>query len=617
MKNLLRSIMTLLLITAGVSALRAYDLVVTVNDPTLVNFMINYASKPLVEGENRFENLSGYNYVYVTSTTDAVIQKVVQNGQTIENPQIVEMNMNDDYGIDTFTMDITAVKMSDMPQSSFTVIIDNPERVDMSLEPKGKRITGLKAGENKVEFLPGIMNYASVSAPYGEAPIYKIETTGQDVPKQYSAGDWEFSLEEGIVVTITADYPDESVPMTFDFNNDGQGCISQIKINGEAIENPDYENFTVKLGSKLEITLNKSDYQLSDFAYNSDHPYMGYTDTYSTYVTGPATIIVDAVKNRMVECKVDVNIGAAALLYKGQQIGVEYNLVKLTDGNNTIEVNATNPYLTLTAADGYVIDQVTLNGENVKYDDYAGCYLISVGEDDEIKITASKIERDQKIAIYITDIDMWSNLTISVGKSTVKDLKNGYNVREYALDELASVGVIGNSWYYDTSDAQLYVNDKLQTPLYTGSFQFDLYDLEDGDVLKVFFKGAPSQYDVTFETEDGVEIKDAMHDIVASFDPAEVQRCFKGTKISFAASDASVKVNDTALGPSENGRYEFEVEGETNVTVSKGSSNSLEEISIEQDADSIYTIEGIRVTESTKLPSGIYIKNGRKVLVSR
>ena len=80
MKNLLRSIMTLLLITAGVSALRAYDLVVTVNDPTLVNFMINYASKPLVEGENRFENLSGYNYVYVTSTTDAVIQKVVQNG---------------------------------------------------------------------------------------------------------------------------------------------------------------------------------------------------------------------------------------------------------------------------------------------------------------------------------------------------------------------------------------------------------------------------------------------------------------------------------------------------------------------------------------------------------
>lgn len=45
MKNLLRSIMTLLLMLAGVSGLRAYDLVVTVNDPSLVNFMVNYVSK--------------------------------------------------------------------------------------------------------------------------------------------------------------------------------------------------------------------------------------------------------------------------------------------------------------------------------------------------------------------------------------------------------------------------------------------------------------------------------------------------------------------------------------------------------------------------------------------
>lgn len=617
MKNLLRSIMTMLLMLAGVSGLRAYDLVVTVNDPSLVNFMVNYVSKPLVEGENRFENLSGYNYVFVTPASDAVIQKVVQNGQTMENPTVVEMNMNDDYGIDTFTMDITAIKMSDLPQSSFTVFIDNPERVDMTLEPKGKVVTGLKAGENTVEFLPGIMSYASVAGPWGEAPIYKIETTGSVAPKQFSSGDWEFDIEEGMVVTITADYPDESVPLTFDFRNDGRGCISQIKINGEPVENPDYDNFTVKLGSKIEITLNKSDYQLTDFAYNSNHPYMGYTDTYSTYVTGPADILVDAVKNRMVECSVDINIGAAALLYKGQQTGVEANLIKLVDGSNTIEVNAANPYLALTAADGYVLEQVVQNGENVKFDDYAGFYLLSVGEDDEIRITASKIERDQKIAIYVTDIDMWSNFSITVGRSAVVGLHNGYNVREYALDELASVGIAGNSWYYDTSDAQLYLNNVLQSPLYTGSFQFDLNDLENGDVLKIFFRGAPAECDVTFDIEDGIAVEDALHDIVAAFEPANGLRCLVGTQVSFAAKYASVKVNDVALTPAEDGRYIFDVDGNTMVKVSKEIGASVEEISIEDAVDAIYTIEGIKVSDASVLPSGIYIKNGRKIIISR
>lgn len=88
-------------------------------------------------------------------------------------------------------------------------------------------------------------------------------------------------------------------------------------------------------------------------------------------------------------------------------------------------------------------------------------------------------------------------------------------------------------------------------------------------------------------------------------------------QVSFAAKYASVKVNDVALTPAEDGRYIFDVDGNTMVKVSKEIGASVEEISIEDAVDAIYTIEGIKVSDASVLPSGIYIKNGRKIIISR
>ncbi len=589
---------------------KAYDLTVTVNNPELVNVLINYSQQTLTGETTTFKNLSGFNYVMVT-TNDAVIQRVVKNGVAEDNPTFVEMNMNDDYGIETFTLDITVTSLADMPKKSFTAVIDNPARVEMTLQPKYQIVTGLVAGDNTIEYIPESMTYVSIAAPWGEAPIYKVESTGTSAPRQYSEGDWEVQLEEGIVITVMADYPDESVPVKFNFSNDGRECISSIKVDGNEVADFDPENFNVKLGSKLSITLNKEDFVLNTFMYNNYDPYMGYTDTYSTFVTAPATVTLDAVKNKMVSFTVNVNIGAGVELCRGEYIDSS-RIISLNDGENNVEVNAASPALSLVAADGYEIDEVKLNGQKVEYDALSGKYALTVREGDQLEIKVTAIVRDQKVALYLTDMDMWSNFNFTVGNSTVRNLTNGYNILEYAASELSSVGLNANSWYYDTSDAQLYVNDILKSPEYVGTFQF-AFGLEGGDVVKVFFKGAPTKYYLTFDISTGVELTDVTHDVVAPFDPADGLECFEGTEVSFNAKNAVVKANGVELTPDDAQNYLFTVDRDMAIEV-KSTEASVDQLQVEDEVSrEIYNLQGIRVTNDSSLPSGIYIVNGKKV----
>lgn len=612
MNKVSKYLLSLILTLCCAMGAKAYDLVVTVNNPELVNVLVNYSPLPLTGTTTTVSNLSGYNYLMV-STNDAVIQKVVKNGVTEENPYFVEMNMNDDYGIKTFTLDITAIATADMPKKSFTAVIDNPARVELSLAPKGGELMNLKAGENVIEYIPETSTYLSVNAPWGEAPVYKVETTGPNAAHQYGDGGWEVDLEEGAVITITADYPDESVPVTFDFANDGRQAIASLKINGEEVKDFDPDNFSVKLGSKLSITLNKEDFVLNSFFYNDFDPYMGFTDTYSTFVTGPATISLDATKNKMVEFTVDINMGAGVLLYRSTYIGDSTKLIMLNDGENTVEVNAAAPELSLVAADGYVIEDVKLNGRKVEYDAWAGQYSLSIKEGDEVTINVTKIVRDQKIALYLTDKDMWSNFYFTVGTSTVSDLHNGYNILEYAASELSSVGLNANSWYYDTSDAQLYVNDVLRSPEYVGSFQFAL-SLENGDVVKVFFAGAPEKYNVKFNIDAEVEVTEAIHDYVAPFDAADGLECFEGTEVSFCAKDAIVTIGGIKLEAADN-VYSFVVNSDTVVTIEKDIESGADVIATENTGEEIYNLQGVRITRDGQLPAGIYIINGRKIII--
>ncbi len=612
MNKISKYLLSLILTLGCALGARAYDLIVTVNNPDLVNVLVNYSQITLTGTTTTLSNLSGYNYVMV-STNDAVIQKVVKNGVEEMNPYFVEMNMNDDYGVDTFTLDITAIALADMPKKTFTAIIDNPARVELSLAPKGGYLENLKAGENVIEYIPETTSYLSINAPWGVAPVYKVETTAANRPQQYGDGGWEVDIEEGMTVTITADYPDEYVPVTFNFANDGKDAIASIKVDDEEVVDFNPDNFEVKLGSRLSITINKEDFVLNSFLYNDFDPYMGFTDTYSTFVTGPATITLDATKNKMVEFTVNINIGVGVLLYRGEYVGDSSKLIPLKDGENIVEVNAAAPSLALVAADGYEIEDVKLNGRKVEYDVMYGLYPLHINEGDEVIITVAKIIRDQKIALYLTDKDMWSNFNLTIGTSTVTNLQNGYNILEYAASELSSVGLNANSWYYDTSAAQLYVNDILYSPEYVGSFQFSL-SLENGDVVKIFFAGAPSKYNVTFDIDEDVEVTDAIHDYVAPFDIADGLECFEGTEVSFFAKDAIVTLNGTELAAAD-GVYSFVANEDIAVKIEKGIQSGVAAIDSEESPEEIFNLQGARMTRHENLPAGIYIVNGKKMII--
>ena len=171
----------------------------------------------------------------------------------------------------------------------------------------------------------------------------------------------------------------------------------------------------------------------------------------------------------------------------------------------------------------------------------------------------------------------------------------------------------------DSVVGDVYINDVLNEPTYSGSANYEGKTFNDKDIVKIYFgETNVAKYDVTFNLS-GVNASDidVKKDIITEVtDLAAGFSALSGTQVDITPAEGKnikVSVNDEAI-TDVNGVYSFNVTAATAVKIEEAT--GINSISSDDKADNkVYTVQGVRVNNVKNLPAGLYIVNGKTRVV--
>lgn len=532
MKQVYYFLFSVLLALSSVSAKADTPVKINVDDVSRVTVKVNYAPVDgLVKGVNTV-NVPQYGSLQVEAKQGFYLKSVMKAMASGDNvsQSITNLTSCSIYVSESDKNALYIVKSGDLEAvrtGSCTVKVDNAAKVRMT-RYESQSAVDLQNGENTVKWIPNTEKTLVISnANYGDAPIYKVTLDGKDVAA--SGSQYFVTPAQGSVVVVTADYPDVSFPVKFNFSDEtAKGVLSKVMADGVEVQGYTEDGFTLKAGTKLSLTFDQSNYSLDAFKVNGTA--VTVYGTYECYVKGETVFGVQSHKYATVKALLTVDKAANITVYEGQSY--QNKVIALRDGENTIELGEKNNLIQVKPNSGCKIESLKVNG-NALSASYDGGYEIRLEEGMKIEVTTSAIVRDQKATVYIDDISLASygfNFYRS-DRSTVP-MQTGDNTLMFSADDNHFMfGAYGN----DLSRMVVKLNGKKLEPVYPGGTSFEC-DLQNNDRLDVLLKG---------ET-DGIE---------------GVERAKNGKTV-------------------------------------------------------VYRLDGTRV-EGTSLPDGVYIINGKKVIIKK
>lgn len=486
---------------------------------------------------------------------------------------------------------------------SCTVICDDYTKVALSTN-MNRNIT-LDNNETVVKFMPnGESPFYARHSEYGKS-LYKITVNDEEIAA--SGSQYSIPVANGDVVRIYANYPDVSVPVKFVFNEGAENCLSSVRVDGEEVTNYKDEDFTVKLGSKLEINGNTNDYQFNSVKVNGSTVYFYSSYQYTVNTDTEQTIEIDATKYGTIKAYVTVDDPANITVYKGYSSSGAP--IELEAGVKTeVELNSNNPIVSWQVASGCYVTSVSyiVNGE--VSDKTSTTSVYGVAEGAEFEFVTGKIVRDQVATIWVDDAAQSSygnNLRRSYDSAS-QSLVSGENVIEFFANDNPYM----MSWY-NPSMSNVYHNQVRITPMYEGSHNYQ-FSLADGDYMKVYLASAPEECVATFELH-GL----TADDVVVNIDGREYATWSAGVTVlkdtEFAVSGEAVyevKVGGETITP-EYGVYSFQVtDADTTIEIYDIVSG-VDGVTVDAGEVVYYNLQGVRVQNPE---NGIFIrKQGNKV----
>lgn len=442
--------------------------------------------------------------------------------------------------------------------------------------------------------------------------------------------------EKNARIEILANFPDKDVPVKFSYaTEEAKGFITGVKVGDEDVTNYNDADFTVKSGSKVTITGNTNDYNLKSLTVNGQPVY--FYGQYQFTVLEETEIAVDASKYAMLSATLNIDNPDNVTVYRGSTYQNDI-ITGLAAGSNTIEVSEKSSTISITANSGcYITSVTTVVGEGddavteTISEDYNKTYSINVTEGMVITVASGAITRDKTAVIYIDDITKASDYkSFSLADRSTVEIASGYNVFDF-YDALVNDGEYATaeiSFYGPDLTVAAYKNDETFEPKYANGTSFSLGDLADGDIVKFFLAGTPAKYNVTFEVNGegtGEDITVTRDIIKAVENWKDGFSTLQGTKVSIKAAEDSkvtVAVDEQTLTADENGEFTFTVNADTGVKLTYPVDTGISGIlsgNVAGKAD-IYSLQGIMVkkgataADADKLPAGVYIINGKKVV---
>lgn len=582
-----------------------------------VKCTMNNDEIPLHNGANQLELPNG-SYIQFTATLPWKISGVTdKNGTTASGYYGNDWYLYVNPAIADEVFTISTINIDEYRTSQFTVNIDDPTLVN-AMVGGYYTVLNLKPGENVIKFDPAAETYLTVTPVNYTMPLYKCTINGTDVARQ--GGGFTVMLEPDCVIDITAVLPNEDCTVSFSYAEGAESSIG-VQINGAQLSDFNGQSLTLKLGTQMTITGNTSQYSYSHVLVNGEEvPFYG---SYTFNVMGNTQVYVDAHPYGNIKATIIVNLPEFVKIYNGYG---NDNPIEIKAGENVVEVSENNSNIRWEINSMAILNKVTLNGEELpSYSNYC-----TLNDGDILNIDVTEKVFDKKAIVWVDNIaapacSFYLQMYSTQDYTATYTFENGYNIVPF----YQAMNPFSLAWY-GTSDTdpnihltgRAYLNEELLTPAYENSTTYN-FDLNNGDVLKLFMEAAPVECKVAFDIAEGVKASVVKDVVTAVENPAAGFDCFAGTQVVVTGDNLAVSVNGkTVEGEKDEEGIEcftFTVtDSATNVSVTAAGVSAVE--TLEAEADSVvFNMQGVRVGTKSSLKSlapGIYIVAGKKIVVT-
>lgn len=605
--------------TVYVTLATPLSLYINVEDPEVITLSESLSGKA-------FDLTAGFNEVKVAPYTNLTL--AVNNPNEYKLTEVwTSGNPDKKLKINSFTscsigsydyqsgdqIEYIIVPASDFDVPSFTLNIDDPTKVNVSVDYQP--LEGLST-QNIIDMSGDTATVSITTKEYG-ATIYRVSLNGV-VQTSYNNASFFVTVKPEDELTVTYNYPDVDFDFTAYTVPDTDSDLVTVKIGDEP-----YELGTLasaKAGTKVEVVFDTQRASVASVLKNGS-PVSTY-DLSSLLLVENTTL--EIVMNRFQELPIVININNP----EGVKAQISYSTVELKAGRNDLTFTKKDygNSLTLVATPGYVINSVesTLNGEHKEYEPSYGSYTVDLDGDMVIDINVEPLVKDTKAVVYSSfakENDIFYNGHCTFQSDYDNESFNfdeGYN--EIEFNNLQSTFMLtGFMADFTTPEFYVYLNHELQTPSY-GSYYLVL---DNNSVLKLFLNEEPKSYKADFKVADDVNVE-VISNLVEVVDPAVGVDDLQGTLIQVRNTGAkgSVSVSTFTLDQNENvvsadadGIFNIVLDSDMTIQIS-GETSGVDSIGGENEGAAVFTPSGVYVGNTTEnLPAGIYIVNGRKIVV--
>ncbi|MDE6310323.1 MAG: hypothetical protein K2L96_00700 [Muribaculaceae bacterium] len=597
-----------------------------------ISVSYNYNTCYPSDGKFVFPLVSQYASVSIrTNSPDYKIKEAVgSNGTTWTPDYSGSISIYCGSIVSDITVTVHLTSLLESRTASMTVNVDgSPYVVKLT---RGYEEIPLSEASTVVRFDPETESEYCVEHTAYNNYIYSVSLDGNPVSR--SGNYFYFNAVDGSVVDIVTDFPDETAPVSFVLGEGvGKDIINSITINNQYLQDWEPENIPVKLGSSMMISFNNSKYDNIDVKLGSESIYLNsYAPFYELLVLDkePKVFTVNASKPQPYLVTLITDCPEGLRVYNGYGYN-EDERIELTGEETVFEIPSTYNYLTVKAADGYVLDELVDDNGNQLSTSYSN----TITRDMTIFASVTELKREKTLTLYVQPDNSdgrWSycSFTLSNNNYDIRMmysnqqspyLSEGYNFIKFADFDLPfCLGGYPSLYAYH--------NDQAIT-LSGGAMSEDT-EINDGDVIKMFHT-EPSSYNVTYDIADDVNVT-IHHDHSMRIENPMAHTVLHGTEVviepvaeespvarvsSESRSTIVVKDGDQECNPNAEGKFVIAVTKDTNLSITKSDISGINaaEVSAEGDA-AVYNLQGIRVgkaSELNKLPKGTYISGGLKV----
>ena len=424
-------------------------------------------------------------------------------------------------------------------------------------------------------------------------------------------GDTDIEITEADATQV------ETVNLKLEYLEEAEGCVSELLLDGTSFNVADFageEGMNIKAGKKITVKLNKNDYNVTSFTVNGVTQYIN--TEYTGEITSATVISITATKYKTLKATINIDNAENVKIFNGYYD----NGMPLTIVGNEIELNDNNPNLYIKPNDGCYIISVTADG-NPATKDYYGAYTVTITDGMVINIESAVINRDQKLTVWVDDASAAQNGApqITWNDRSTLTLQTGENeAMFYEGDIPMQLSAYGSPYM------TVFLNDIKLAPAYTGATYYTFNTLAADSYIKMYLASEPSVYNVSVVLSGQVSATDVAS---VTFNGVETTKWSEGVQVLSGSkttvvikpadeSAIAVKVGDEEYH-AQDGVITVDVEDEAVINIvneiETGISNTDAAI---RNNDKVHNLQGVELCNS-KLAKGLYIVNGKKVVVTK